>query len=313
MGYGSTNAVPLIGSATPNAEEEMNNLEDITLAGFIFEPYNDGQYITKATWYRAYDLPDLINPMAMPILPAGITADPTNPYYNAAYLDMSFGAMNQVGNMEGGAFSALIDGITEDGYFADAKLFGSLAYSKTDPDAGQAMLGSMDSETGTSYWFGTYLPVTDGENNYGTVGLEFNHGSKYWRPFTYAEDTMAGSKMATRGDAWEANWTYQINEALSMQLRYVKMDYDYTGSNGFFGSTTGTAMKIDDIKAGAAAWSDMMGTLDPTDPANVGALATALEGTPYEGQAGNLAMAAAYAPNIVETAEDLRFYIRYRF
>ena len=72
-------------------------------------------------------------------------------------------------------------------------------------------------------------------------------------------------------------------------------------------------MKIDDIKAGAAAWSDMMGTLDPTDPANVGALATALVGTPYEGQAGNLAMAAAYAPNVVETAEDFRVYLRYRF
>ncbi len=98
------------------------------------------------------------------------------------------------------------------------------------------MLGSTDSESGTSYWFGAYLPVTDGENNYGTVGLEFNHGDEYWRPFTYAEDTLAGSKLATRGDAWEANWTYQINDALSMQLRYVNIDYEYTGSNGFFGS-----------------------------------------------------------------------------
>ena len=99
-----------------------------------------------------------------------------------------------------------------------------------------------DSETGTSYWLGAYLPVTDGEDNYGTVGLEFNHGSKYWRPFTYAEDTMAGSKLATRGDAYEANWTYQLTDALSMQLRYVQMDYDYTGSNGFFGSYSGSVI-----------------------------------------------------------------------
>ncbi len=35
------------------------------------------------------------------------------------------------------------------------------------------------------------------------VGLEFNHGSQYWRPMTYGEDTFAGSKIATRGDAWE--------------------------------------------------------------------------------------------------------------
>jgi len=296
MGYGSTNAVPLIGSPTPNAEEEMNELDDITLAGLIFEPYNDGQYITKATWFRAYDLPDVnLNNMG--------AIDPMNPTL-----------MAQVGDMEGGAFSALIDGITEDGYFADAKVFGSIAYSKTDPNGNSVtfpdgmggtvdlpgMLGSMDSETGTSYWFGAYLPVTDGENNYGTVGLEFNHGSKYWRPFTYAEDTMAGSKMATRGDAWEANWTYQINEALSMQLRYVNMDYDYTGSNGFFGSTTGAPMKIDDIKTAYT----MTQNYTPADMAGMGMTAEQIQQT-Y--------LAASMAPNVVEEAQDFRVYLRYRF
>ncbi len=57
----------LIGSATPNAEDERNDLNDIKLGGFIFEPYNDGQYIVKATWYRAFDLPDF-NPMAGPVV-----------------------------------------------------------------------------------------------------------------------------------------------------------------------------------------------------------------------------------------------------
>ncbi|EIF50140.1 DUF3373 family protein [Sulfurovum sp. AR] len=268
MGNGSTNAVPLIGSATPNASQEFTtlgeNLEDIQLAGFIVEPYNDGQIITKALWFKAFDLPDLVNPNAQPG-------------------DFDFAQMTQVGDIEGGAFSVLIDGLTEEGYFADAKVFGSIAYSKTHPDAGQAMLNPMapgESETGTSYWFGAYLPVTDGENNYGRLGLEFNHGSQYWRPFTYAEDTMAGSKMATRGDAFEVNYTYQINEALSMQARYVRMDYDYTNSNGFFGGTTGTSMKIDDVKAAAA---------------------------------GGHVPSQMWLPNIVETAEDFRFYVRYRF
>ncbi len=73
--------------------------------------------------------------------------------------------------------------------------------------------------------------------------MEYNHGSQYWRPFTYAEDTMIGSKIAARGDAWELNYTYQINEALSFQARYVDIGYDYTGSNGFFGSTTGAAIE----------------------------------------------------------------------
>ncbi|MDM5263660.1 DUF3373 family protein [Sulfurovum sp. XTW-4] len=291
MGNGSTNATPLIGTPSPNADVEANGMEDIQLAGFIAEPYNDGQIITKALWFKAFDLPDLIDPMAMSPINMDGTINPL------------FGAMQQVGNIEGGAFSALIDGLAEEGYFADAKVFGSIAYTKTDPDAGSSMLGSVDSETGTSYWFGAYLPVTDGENNYGRLGLEYNHGSKYWRPFTYAEDTMAGSKMAVRGDAFEANYTYQINEALSMQLRYVKMDYDYTGSNGFFGSSTGTPVKIDDLKQWAAGAQTYLanggdGSFDPNAP------------TANELQA---MQTIGWAQNTVETAEDFRFYIRYRF
>jgi hypothetical protein len=149
--------------------------------------------------------------------------------------------------MEGAALSILVDGITEDGYFSDAKVFASFAWSKTRPDDGSAMLGSTDSETGTSWWIGTQLPVTDD----GKFGLEYNHGSQYWRPFTYGEDTMIGSKLAARGDAWEAYFTYQITDALSAQLRYTKIDYDYAGSNGFFGNVSGNAMSIDQIKRNA--------------------------------------------------------------
>ncbi len=46
---------------------------------------------------------------------------------------------------------------------------------------------------------------------------------------------MAGSKLAVRGDAWEAYYTYPITTALSLQARYTYIDYDYSGSNGFFG------------------------------------------------------------------------------
>ena len=293
MGNGSTNAAPLIGSPTPNADVEENGLEDIQLAGFIVEPFNNGQIITKALWFKAFDLPGMQSPF--------------NPDFD--------GNFHQFGNIQGGAFSALIDGITEDGYFSDAKLFGSFAFSQTDPDAGSAMLGSIDQETGTSYWFGAYLPVTDGENNYGRLGLEYNHGSEYWRPFTYAEDTMAGSKMATRGDAYEVNYTYQINEALSMQLRYVQMDYEYTGSNGFFGNYSGTPNKIDDLKDGAAAFDQLAAggafTGATTQEEMVGAIMGATGASQQD--AMGILMAKEMLPMVVETAKDFRFYIRYRF
>ncbi|PTB83351.1 DUF3373 domain-containing protein, partial [Sulfurovum lithotrophicum] len=154
--------------------------------------------------------------------------------------------------------SVMVDGLTEEGYFADAKVFGSFAWSKSNPATGQAMLGSADSETGTSYWVGAILPVDEK----GYFGVEFNHGSEFWRPFTYSEDTMIGSKLATRGDAFEAYFNYQLTDALSAQIRYTDITYDYTGSNGFFGNYSGASNKISDIKDGAAAFAQLGGTID---------------------------------------------------
>ncbi len=299
LGQGSTNAVPLFANATPYAEDP-NGLDGIKLGGFIFDAYNDGQFIVKATWYRAFDLP-------------GMAMDMTT---------MEQLGFQQYGDMDGAALSVLVDGVTEDGYGSDVKLFGSYAWSQTNPFEGEAMLGSAESESGTSFWVGAYLPVGEG-NQYGTLGLEYNHGSQYWRPFTYAEDTMIGSKMAARGDAWELNYTYQITKALSLQARYVNIDYDYTGSQGFFGNTTGAAMKIDDVKEGAAMWSQLGGTADPStsgetvymnlaqmqgmnpmDPSTQAAL------MPMVNQ---MAGASMMLPSIVESAQDFRFYLRYRF
>ncbi len=52
---------------------------------------------------------------------------------------------------------------------------------------------------------------------------------------TYGEDTMAGSKIAARGQAWEVYRHQQLTKALSFTMSYLYIDYDYTGSNGFFG------------------------------------------------------------------------------
>jgi hypothetical protein len=155
----------------------------------------------------------------------------------------------------------------------DTLLFASYAVSQTDPESNKAMLGSTDKETGTSYWLGAQWKCKLTDN--AKVGVEFNHGSKYWRSFTYAEDTVAGSKLATRGDAYEAYFTKHITKGLSLQARYTMIDYDYTGSNGFFGNQTGMPMKISDVKA-TMANSDI-------------------------------------AAGVVDKAQDIRFYLRYNF
>jgi len=309
VGKGSTNAQPLFETPTPYADGDFSNVDEVTLGGFIVEPFNDGQFITKAMFYRAWDVPG-----QDPVQNPGYAGDPMNP---SIYLTP--GSFYNTGNMDGAVFSVLVDGLTEDGYFADAKVFGSFGWSKSNPDAGNMMMGSADSETGTSYWLGAQLPVDES----GTFGIEYNHGSEYWRPFTYGEDTMIGSKLAARGDAFEAYFTYQLTDALSAQLRYTKIDYDYTGSNGFFGNYSGSTNKIDDIKAGAQGFAALGGTTAVNQDGYLEAQNTGVvmgnlmaQGVPMEqaqAMTEQMAGAALFAPGVVEAAEDLRFYIRYRF
>jgi hypothetical protein len=259
-GQGSTNAKPRFNNTGTDYDADNSVLDDSKLLGFIFVPYDDGQFKLKTTAFRAWNMPGY-----------------SEAEMGHAMMDPTYSPnMSVRGNMDGAAISLMIDGLTEDGLLEDTKVFGSFAWSSTRPDAGSTMLGSSEDESGTSYWFGFQQSLFDGK---GKFGVEYNHGSQYWRPFTYAEDTMIGSKLAARGDAIEAYFTYQMTEALSFQLRYTAIDYDYTGSNGFFGAS-GTPVKIDDIKAGAAA--------------------------------GDSA-AQAMLPNIVESSQDLRAYVRYRF
>jgi hypothetical protein len=174
------------------------------------------------------------------------------------------------GDMDGAAVSAKIQGIGDmiNDFLDDTIIFASFAWSQTRPN-GTTMLGSTEKKSGTSYWLGAQMPNMTG----GKFGLEYNHGSKYWRPFTYGEDTMIGSKMATRGNAYEAYWTQPIikkdgKSIFSMQVRYTYLDYDYTGSNAFFGEA----------------------------------------GTPVA-----IGSAVANGMDAVEKAQDLRVYFRYRY
>ena len=287
MGRGASSATPLFETSTPYADDKLDNID---MAGVIVEPYNDGQYIVKATWYRAWKLPGM-------------------------EVDMSTGVplgFRQYGNMDGAALSVLVDGLTEDdGILSETKVFGSFAWTQTDPDTYKQMLGTSDSKSGTSYWIGTQIPVIED----GALGLEYNHGSKYWRPMTYAEDTMIGSKIAARGDAWEAYFNYDITEALSAQVRYTGINYDYTGSQGFFGNTSGAAMKIDDVKEGAASWVALGGTRDPASGQTVvgNLMGQGMSQDAAMLAARDMGMAAAYLPDVVEKAQDFRFYLRYRF
>lgn len=243
LGRAMSNASPK-SSSTPYAEDKTAN-PAIDILGFIFVPHEDKQYKVSTMYYYAANLIDWDGTPA--------------------------GTFETVGGLHAVNGYISVSGIgTELSDFLDKTiLFASASMSLTSPN-GNGMLGTTEFKTGRSYWIGTQFPSLLSEE--GSWGVEYNYGSKYWRPITYGEDTNIGSKVAARGNAYEAYFTeYLVEDILSLQVRYTYIDYDYTGSNGFFGNSTGTATKI--------------------------------KSTTVDG-AGN---------PVVDIAQDIRFYIRYKY
>ena len=257
-GRGMTNAAPKL-TAAPYSHTDSN--PDIDLAGLIFVPWNNGHYGIATQYYYANNLID-----------AHMPTSPTD----AKEFDT-------VGGLHSFTANLTVNGIGNEwsDYLDDTTLFVSGAVSVTDPKSDQGMLGSKvgESVTGYSAWIGLQMPSFMSED--GRWGLEYNKGSKYWRSITYAEDTNIGSKIATRGDAYEAYFTEPlIDDILSLQIRYTYIDYKYAGSNGFFGNTTG----------------------DST-------LVSRTDGMMVPSSSGMINRGSA----TLDTAQDIRFYLRYRY
>ncbi len=235
-GRGMSNAEPRFNPAPYATSKDTTNTID--MAGIIIVPYDDKQYSTGFQYTYANNLIDItdsgFNTNNIPATSSG-TYNPRMEAVGGLHTATAFAMVNGIG-----------DGWSE--FLDDTTFFISGAMSKTDPYGGKTMLGSNESETGYSYWIGTQFPSLISDE--GRWGAEFNHGSQYWRPITYAEDTMIGSKIAARGDAYELYFTEPlVDDILTFQLRYTYINYNYSGSNGFFGSTSGTPMAIGDVPA----------------------------------------------------------------
>lgn len=244
-------AEPRFNTGTPYAGNGSAKTNNIDMAGIIIVPYDDKQYSMGMQYTYANNLIDINQSN-----PTGASMETVGGLHTAT----AFAMVNGIGN----GWSDFLD---------DSLFFVSGAMSKTDPYGGtgkQGMLGTSESQTGYSYWIGIQFPSLISDE--GRWGAEFNHGSNYWRPITYGEDTLVGSKLAARGDAYELYFTEPlVKDILSFQLRYTYIDYDYSGSNGFFGSNSGTPMSMDQ------------------------------------------AIANGYGAQVVDKAQDIRAYIRYKF
>jgi len=138
--------------------------------------------------------------------------------------------------------------------FADIDLFLAASWSRTNPSQisrnpwfeiqGQGLLssnGKLESHDGYSLYAGAVFPMPFDAR----LGVEYNWGSQYWFNFTGAEDSLVGSKLATRGQVLESYWIQPIvNEKFFVTLGGRYYDYQYSGS----GNPMGAPVKIDDLR-----------------------------------------------------------------
>ena len=264
-GRGLTNATPRFDMFNPAYSQDDEKNVDVDMLGFIAVPYDDGQYSVHTNYAKAWNLIGF-DKASLDTFGQELYDYKTTPNSSTAYdLQTAIPEFKDVGDIDFATILFKTEGIGSgiSDYLDDTIAFASFAASKTNPN-GKEMIGSPDSEVGTSVWLGINAPCPLSPDD-SRIGFEWNQGSKYWRSMTYAEDTYAGSKIATRGQAWEVYRNQKLTDSLSFGLSYVYMDYDYTGSNSFFGA----------------------------------------DGTPTTiAQAGNKA---------VESAQDVRAYMRYKF
>jgi len=208
--YGTDDLNPF---TTPYADDENDDDDPVDFFVFLGDLYNNGQHQIMYEWAHIFNTK------------GHNVAENTN--------------AKAAGTAELYAISYKMDGVGDEisDFLDETTLFASVAGTYYNAKDGYTLLGSEDggSKSGYSYWIGVIFPDMITED--GKFGIEYNHGSQYWTPMTWAEDTAIGSKIAVRGDAYEAYWNFNLFgiKYLPGQIRYTYAQHDYTPNNHCMG------------------------------------------------------------------------------
>ncbi len=205
-----------------------NWLDDAWFLGVNWDIWNTDDMLIQTTIARAFDVTDGFNGMV--VLPTDpVTGNPV-----PAPMVMRFSPSANLGDFD----MAGILLMRRDGPF---DWFVNLNYSKSHPDNVTTPFGGLLSDpfetprshSGDMWYVGARWNFNDDRT---AIGLEYNHGSKYWFNFTPAQDDLIGAKTATRGDVWETYFFHKINKNFHFKLAYINYDYDYSGSGWHLGA-----------------------------------------------------------------------------
>jgi hypothetical protein len=237
----------------------LNNsslVDDATFGGFIATFYDNDETSVVLNYAHAWDITDgFSGTVVMPFVPYK-NSDGTYSFApNTGGYISRMEASSNIGDFD---MASLIFRTNLTEYLANIDFFLAPSWSRTDPSGvsanpyyemmGQGLVstadaqGNLESNNGYSVYTGVLFPMPFDAR----LGLEYNWGSEYWFNMTGAEDSLIGSKLAARGQVYEAYWiqpVYKDNFFVKVGGQYY--DYEYTGS----GNPLGAPVKIDDVKA----------------------------------------------------------------
>jgi hypothetical protein len=204
-----------------------NRLDDAWFIGAVWDVWNTPKMFIQLNAATAQDLTDGFNGLVV------IPFDPVTGQDAPAPAILRYTPTDNIGdfNLAGAVF------VRHDGPF---DYFASINYSRSDPEDVTTPFGGLlsdpfdrpDDEDGYMYYLGGRYNFANGATK---IGVEYNHGSKYWFNFALAEDDFFSPKTATRGDVYEIYLTHRIRDRFVFKLDYIYYDYEYTGSGWLLG------------------------------------------------------------------------------
>ena len=226
-----------IGFENGITREAGNDLRDTQMVGINIVPYDTDALRAEFQFNRGTNIFDFASITSGPL--AG--SKPTTELGDIDWYGLDF--LGKVKNI----------GIGNLNWFVDGALSVTHPNGNTNPFGGGLLFNMGQEVKNRTGWAVLVGGRYDIESTGTKIGLEYNHGSKYWITFAPAADDMWTSKVGARGNVYE---TYVIQELpmapissyLSkafFKVGYQYYDFDYTGSNNWVGAPA----KISDVNS----------------------------------------------------------------
>jgi hypothetical protein len=232
-------------------------VDDVHMYGFIADVFDNDETRISLTYAHAADITDGFTGLTvMPFIVTKQDSDGDGNVDNYVFEANNGGyvsrlePMTNIGDWDAASL-LLRTNFAEKG--ADIDVFLSGSWSHTTPSSissnpfyemlGQGLLSS-NGELEDHDGYGIYAGVIFNLPWDARLGIEYNWGSEYWFNFTGAEDSLVASKLAARGQVWEAYWHQEIFPGtffVTLGAQYY--DYEYSGS----GNPMGKPVKISEL------------------------------------------------------------------